>query len=155
MNASVLSRGKAQNYLYVEGSDDEGVFWHLLNRYNITNSERRGRFTANNEPFKIEKKEGIDRLLEDLKEMLKGDVADNRYGIVVDTDDNLETSWQRLRGVLEASGYHNIPIKPDLNGTILRQEELPIIGIWLMPDNKLPGMLEDFISFLGPQDDVL
>jgi hypothetical protein len=30
-----------------------------------------------------------------------------------------------------------------------------IVGIWLMPDNQFPGMLEDFVSFLIPQSDAL
>lgn len=28
-------------------------------------------------------------------------------------------------------------------------------GVWIMPDNKTNGMLEDFISFLIPEDDAL
>jgi hypothetical protein len=44
---------------------------------------------------------------------------------------------------------------PDQNGTIIEQEGFSTIGIWLMPDNKLPGILEDFISFLVPDDDTL
>ncbi len=34
------------------------------------------------------------------------------------------------------------------------QEDLPTVGIWLLP-NKVPGMLEDFIRFLVPQEDRL
>lgn len=30
-----------------------------------------------------------------------------------------------------------------------------LVGAWLMPDNELPGMLEDFIVSLRPADDVL
>lgn len=32
---------------------------------------------------------------------------------------------------------------------------LPIVGIWLMPENTLPGMLEDFLHFLVPAGDNL
>lgn len=32
---------------------------------------------------------------------------------------------------------------------------MPAIGIWLMPDNRLPGMLEHFCSFLVPPGDAL
>jgi hypothetical protein len=29
------------------------------------------------------------------------------------------------------------------------------VGVWMMPDNNLNGMLEDFIAFLVPADDKL
>ena len=32
---------------------------------------------------------------------------------------------------------------------------MPAVGIWLMPDNKISGMLEDFASLLRPSEDVL
>jgi hypothetical protein len=40
-------------------------------------------------------------------------------------------------------------------GTIIEESLLPIAGIWLMPNNQLPGMLEDFVGFLVPQGDPL
>lgn len=30
-----------------------------------------------------------------------------------------------------------------------------MVGVWLMPDNTVAGMLEHFISFLVPADDAL
>ena len=33
--------------------------------------------------------------------------------------------------------------------------QLPRVGIWLMPDNRLPGILEDFLRFLVPDGDGL
>ncbi|HEU5370317.1 MAG TPA: DUF3226 domain-containing protein, partial [Ktedonobacterales bacterium] len=38
---------------------------------------------------------------------------------------------------------------------IIKQADQPTVGVWLMPDNTLSGMLEDFASFLIPSDDVL
>ena len=32
---------------------------------------------------------------------------------------------------------------------------VPRIGIWIMPDNKIPGILEDFVKYLIPEDDSL
>ncbi len=53
------------------------------------------------------------------------------------------------------SGYNTVPVAPNLNGTIIKEEELPVVGIWLMPDNTIPGMLENFVSFLIRPDDSL
>lgn len=49
----------------------------------------------------------------------------------------------------------DVPPDPDPGGTIIEQADQPVVGIWLMPDNQLPGMLEDFIAFLVSEDDVL
>ena len=52
-------------------------------------------------------------------------------------------------------GYTDVPAKPEASGTIIEQPGLPVAGLWLMPDNTLPGMLENFIGFLVPPGDAL
>ncbi len=153
----VLSKSKRKNYLWVEGKDDEGIMYSLLNSYLVTSKSKSklGRFIANDEFFEIKEHNGLPDLLKALKVELKGDVVDNRYGVVVDADDKLDSIWQKLQGILSASGYSAIPTVPSPEGTILKQGGSPVIGIWIMPDNKLPGMIEDFIGFLGPQKDEL
>jgi hypothetical protein len=149
------SRGKRRNYLWVEGKDDEVVMYSLLNAYSITSQAVRERLIATNESFKIKEHDGISKLLDALRVELKGDVVGNRYGIIVDADTDLNVIWQGLQDILDKSGYNSIPSSPAIDGTILEQDGLPKIGVWIMPDNKLPGMMEDFISFLGPQSDEL
>ena len=78
-----------------------------------------------------------------------------RLGIVVDANTDIEARWQALRNILVKSGYANVPTAPDSGGAIIKQDERPVVGVWLMPDNKLAGMLEDFIKFLVPQGDSL
>lgn len=155
MADAVISRGKRRNYLWVEGKDDEVVIYSLLNSHSITAQNRPRRFITNNEPFEIKEHDGINNLIEALRTELKGDVVEHRYGVIVDVDDSLDNTWKRLQDSLNVAGYQSIPTIPDANGTILQQEGSPVIGIWIMPDNKLPGMMEDFISFLGPQSDQL
>ncbi len=154
MESGLLSRAEAKNYLYVEGDDDKQVFLHLLNYYNITHSEKRGIFISNNEKFEIKNNEGIDALLENLNVALKGNLASNRYGVVVDADGSLEDIWLPLKELLQRRGY-DVPRSPHPSGTVLKQEGHPIVGIWIMPDNTSSGMIEDFICFLGPQKDKL
>ena len=106
------------------------------------------------ELFKIEENEGVERLLEIFEVVLILPETE-RVGIVVDADTNLEARWQQITNILKNAGYNAIPSDPSGEGTILQEEGRPRIGIWLMPNNKIPGMLEDFVSFLRPSEDVL
>ncbi len=76
-------------------------------------------------------------------------------GVVVDADVVLEDRWKALRSVLAKMSYNSVPSMPNSNGTIIYAEERPTVGIRLMPNNVLPGMIEDFIRFLVPEDDTL
>ncbi len=142
MVRSVVRREKPQNYLLVEGKNDFHVICSLLEHYNVP------------ELFSVEDKEGIDRLLEAFEvELIRIEVE--KLGVIVDADTDLSARWQQLRIILKNSGYHKVPLEPNLGGTVIMEDGLPVVGIWLMPNNKIPGMLEDFVSLLVPQDDLL
>lgn len=163
MTSALLSKAKRKNYLYVEGSDDKNVFIHLLNYHGITTPDpsQRGYFKGRDEHFEIKACDGINNLLEVFKVALKGDADNKRYAIVVDADTDINTNtgnianWQKLRSIVHDFGYSNVPLAPKDSGVIIKQEGLPVVGIWLMPNNRLPGAIEDFVSFLGPYDDEL
>ena len=53
------------------------------------------------------------------------------------------------------TGYSTAPTDPNPEGTIIYESDQPTIGIWIMPNNQLPGMLEHFCRFLVPHDDCL
>jgi len=130
----------AQNKLLVEGKDDLYVVCSLLEHYHVP------------EVFKIKSKDGIENLLETLDvELEESGLA--RMGILVDADQDLAARWQSLRDRLHRFGYPIVPQDPDPLGTVIVQDDLPVVGIWVMPDNHLPGMLEDFVGFLVPDGD--
>lgn len=131
------------NIVLVEGKNDKHVICHLLNHYAIPE----GRIA-------FKDKEGINNMLESLPIELRASELE-RLGIVIDADINLTSRWQSLRDTLIKSGYVGVPDIPEARGTIIHETDRPIVGIWLMPDNKLPGMLEDFVSFLVPAGDPL
>lgn len=134
----------SQNILLVEGPNDKHVFWSLLQYHQLPQT------------FEIEDKGGIERVKETMEVRLKrGLPVTERLGVVIDADVDLAARWDSLRSILATSGYLNIPTIPHSNGTVIVQEDKPTVGIWLMPDNKLPGVLEDFVSFLVPQGDLL
>jgi hypothetical protein len=151
----LISRTERKNYLYVEGLDDREVFWHLLNYHEITDPSIKKRFKEREEFFDIKACIGFDALIGIFEALFKGDIVYNRYGIVVDADTVIERHWKRLLKILDVNGYVNLPTAPGDGGSVFKQDGLPIVGIWLMPNNKLSGAIEEFISFLGPQDDEL
>lgn len=133
----------SKNLFITEGKNDVYVLHHLFSHYDIPEG------VVDFKPF-----EGIERLLVALPEQLRQSELE-RLEIVVDADINLDSRWQALRARLAKAGYKTVPIRPANEGTIIQEEELPVVGIWLMPDNQLPGMLEDFVSFLVPLNDPL
>lgn len=102
----------------------------------------------------IKEKGGYDNLLLDLEgELLASGLQ--RLGILVDADLDARNRWTSLRKRLIAAGYVDLPPQPDPDGIVAMQTGKPTIGVWIMPDNTLPGALEDFIACLVPEDDTL
>jgi hypothetical protein len=135
---------KQKFVLYVESPNDEHVFYNLLEHYQVP------------EVFVVKPKDGISDILKTLRaELLKQDDDRlQRVGMVVDADEDIDARWQELRRILERNGYQNLPDRPAAAGTLIVQEGRPTIGVWIMPDNTLPGELEHFIEFLIPERDA-
>ncbi len=142
MKNQLRQASKPVNCLLVEGSHDKHVLWSLLEHHKIP------------EVFRVEAKEGIDMLLDTLDMELERSGL-TRLGIVVDADSDIQSRWDALRNKLTQYGYKTVPSQPKAEGTIIVEEDLPVVGIWLMPENTLPGMLEDFLHFLVPAEDSL
>lgn len=76
-------------------------------------------------------------------------------GIVVDADGSAEIKWQSIKSQLENFGFTNLPNIFPSTGLVVKQIDLPKVGVWIMPDNKSEGYLEDFLYQLIPSDDQL
>jgi len=143
------------NLLLLEGPDDIGVIYHLF-RYHQIPVASPGRLETGK--ITLENGNGVNQILTSLKVRLKiqdSDTAVNRLGIIIDANMHLEARWQSLRRILRDAGYSNIPEFPLPEGTIINEDGLIIFGVWLMPDNQVPGKLENFIQFLVKPDDKL
>jgi len=156
--------------ILAEGPDDVHAIFHLLRRHNIPICEPN---IFEDSKITLESRNGVERLLESLEVQLKGidnDRAEDIIGIIIDADaDSVDSQlendalagltrrWQRVRDILLGSGYSDVPDQPEITGTIIATQDkiLPKIGIWLMPDNQLPGQLEHFAKLLIPQNDAL
>lgn len=131
--------------LLVEGRDDEHVVKSICGRWGLGTIDR------------IEQQEGKDPLLDVLPVKLQeSDLA--VLGIIMDADTDLAARWQGLADRLSAAGYESVGSLPNPKGTVFippGNSLLPKLGIWLMPNNQVTGILEDFLRFLVPQDNAL
>jgi hypothetical protein len=128
--------------LLVEGKDDEHVLYALLNYHGIPRICR------------VKDKQGIDNLLGTLEVELLGSELQG-LGIIIDADTNIVARWQSLSRILRDAGFFTVPASPDPSGTVINENGRPAVGVWIMPDNTLPGMLEHFVRFLVPPEDQL
>ena len=128
--------------ILVEGPDDNAVCFHLLKRHGIG-------------PLNMEKLEGYSKLLEGIQARLDAQSNLEALAIVVDADLDLKSRWAELSHKIQTAGYKTCPKEPDPQGTIIVESGKPLVGIWIMPDNKVTGMLEDFVAALIPDGDPL
>ena len=125
--------------MLVEGNDDFNVVWRIAEMSAI-------------HQFHIRESEGIDNLLADIDPQVRVE-GRRALGILVDANDDLNTRWQAVSDRLAPLGI-SLPPDPDPAGAIIpAQNDMPRVGVWLWPNNRNPGELEDFIISLIPQDD--
>ena len=126
--------------LLVEGNDDRHVIWALCEKHRIQ------------ETFDVIDCNGIDNLIKQIPVRIKeSDV--NTIGIIVDADENLNSRWSSIKDLIINAGF-DIPVHLPKEG-LITENETQKIGVWIMPNNNENGMLEDFITFLVPDDDLL
>ncbi len=126
-----------QRILLVEGKDDEHVIYALLKAHSVT------------EIFEVKGTGGDGMLLDQIPVRLKQSGLE-RLAVILDADEDLGSRWEQLRARLPS---YSLPSQPDGDGTVTDKANAPRVGVWLMPNNALPGMLEDFLTFLVPADD--
>lgn len=131
--------------LMVEGPDDEHVVKHICGTRQLGEIDHIATYG------------GVDRLIESIGVRLKeSDVS--AVGVLVDADTDLDARWQAVTARLAQAGYADLPQQPPPDGLVVRPPAstvLPRVGVWVMPNNRLPGILEDFLRFLVPQKDQL
>lgn len=132
----------SKRVLLVEGSDDREVIYQICNHFGIPNRQR----------FAVEPCEGVEQVIRMLAQYYRGDYV--TLGAVVDADLDAPARWRSLREGLRRAGCSISP-SPFPDGLLHEQPDCPRLGLWLMPDNRLPGMMEDFLRFLVPPEDAL
>jgi hypothetical protein len=95
-----------------------------------------------------------DLVLKRLSALLAGSEKLQTICVVLDADNpNLGAKWVSIKDRLAKEGY-SVPERPNPDGTFLEAYDKPKIGVWLMPDNNIDGMLEDFCHQLAGDDAI-
>lgn len=131
--------------LLVEGSDEYHVISQLRNR--LARQRR--------EPlpeFSIEGQNGFGPLLDAIEYGYVNAPGLSALGVLVDANDDPQARWRAVSDRLRRAGVEP-PGEPEQSGVII--EGAPRIGIWMMPDNKSPGELEDFVAAMIPDGDAI
>lgn len=128
---------KGPKVLLTEGSNDCRVILALCQHHELP------------EKFGLRECGSDEMALSTLSSLLKRSEQEI-IGIVIDADNpNLTAKWQAVTDRLQKYGIA-IPKVPQQSGTIIPASNgRARVGIWLMPDNQLDGMLEDFCSQLA------
>lgn len=129
--------------LWVEGKDDSAVVQSLCHAHGLPVGS-----------FHVVEKEGLEPLVSGLRVQLRAQWLE-RLGVVVDADDDAAARWARIRGIFTDLGYGELPDAVPAGGLVMHPPNLPHLGIWIMPDNTVPGMLEDFAGKLIAAEDWL
>ena len=123
-----------------EGTDDERVIYQICER------------SVPERSFSISVTGGVSQLFRSM-ELLVMDQEMEVVGVIVDRDRDLSSRWDAVRNRLVDEGF-NPPPQPEPDGTIITEtEDLPRVGVWLMPDNQSTGELEDFVARMIPDND--
>lgn len=102
---------------------------------------------------------GYDKSLTALKEAIENPDL-SRIGLVVDANnDGPQAKWKAISNILSTVFFPDFLVnyQPGTNGGVLHVDDdtLPIVGIWIMPDNVQNGYLEHFLATLIPSDNLL
>jgi hypothetical protein len=133
--------------LIVEGLDDKHVVWAFCKKFKVP------------ETFEVVDTEGYENLRDGIDERIKSGTFE-KLGFIIDADTDIKSRWQSISDILKTFGY-KLPDAPEPKGTIVFHPDsntfYPLsIGIWIMPNNQLEGMLEDFLEkMIAPNNELL
>lgn len=151
-------------HLFVEGKTDKYVVLQLLKNHGVFAQDGYGKLPANPKDVQVvvsevKPNEGStgskEELLDDLSQRIRKP-NHSAIGYVFDADDpaftkwNLQQTWLAIRDRLgKAPTLLAAPESIPQNGFHGRHSKTGTpIGVWLMPDNKRDGTIEDFLREL-------
>lgn len=132
------------NQMIVEGAEDQHAIIHLMKQH-VEWGEQRHSW-----PVEIQVGKSVSEILE--REHLSARLKQSglqALGIVLDADESLRDRWVSVRGLL-MEFMDELPATIPAGGLIGETREGVRLGVWLMPDNSSPGMLETFLRRLVP-----
>lgn len=135
-----------KSHLFVEGNNDKHVILALRDKYIIDKS------------FGIVDCGSIEKVFTSLELYVNENASKVKtIGIVIDADTDIQKKWEKSKKILLATNKYIIPDVLPLTGLVVKSEDsnYPTVGVWIMPDNNLNGMLEDFLIALTDDNDPI
>lgn len=145
--------------MLVEGTNDLHVLMHLLDRHcvRVHDPNDPSQRDSDEQEFDITIKQagGISPLLKQLLPTMIRDANGKNIviGVVVDANADAGKRWKEIVDRIRGVGLSAFPERPCRDGTIVPPPDmtlLPRVGVWMMPDNRTEGTIEDFLKFLVP-----
>ena len=132
--------------LLVEGETDKRVIPYLMEANGVMWPDPPA------SPVFIEPSGSVDEILKPEVIALEiGASGLDALGVVVDANGDAATRWDRVKTWC-GSEFPDLPDQIPAAGLELVHSGGPRFGVWIMPDNRLTGMLEDFLVGLIPDD---
>lgn len=146
---------KERSLLRVEGKDDEHAIRHLLLRHDIDCGREDVAVDIRSVPdHGVEDTGGKRKLLKGMEEAVKSSTG-RSVGFILDTDEVAEDRWRAVRGRLDNVGL-TLPDEIPKEGFVGEADTFKArVGVWLMPDNRQSGALEEFLKDLVDSSDPL
>lgn len=133
--------------LFVEGINDREVIYRIENTYSLKGI------------CKIKNCDNVNQVKYSFDLYINENASKvQQVGIIIDADTSFIDRWKSVRNLLLATNNYIVPETLPTGGLILAPitSEKPRIGVWIMPNNKDNGMLEDFLlQQIGQDDDIL
>ena len=133
-----------RNKLLVEGATDKLVIAYLM--------EQNGVAWPKAYPVFIKPYGGVDEIMR--PRVVEAEFKESgleALGIVVDADGDAAARWDELRTSL-GRDFAGLPDEIPAEGLRVVHAGKPRFGVWIMPDNRSEGMLEDLLVRLIPSD---
>ena len=133
--------------LLVEGETDKRVIPYVMEAHGVTWPIEPAEY-----PVFIEAYGSVDEILK--AGVVEGEIRASgleALGVVVDADGDAAARWEDLRTWC-ANEFTELPKKIPAAGLVVAHSGGPRFGIWIMPNNRFAGMLEDLLVQLIPDD---
>lgn len=131
--------------MLVEGKDDKFVIAELMKSHGLN-------FTTAKDIEWIKPSNGYENLAK--QEVIATELLASGLtilGIIIDADEHPNDRWTSIRNVCLKS-IPNLPKDLPENGLIWNAPNDIKFGIWIVPDNKMRGMLETFLADIIPEE---
>ncbi len=137
----------------LEGTDE----WHLLRHIHPKVKEL---FPSPPKDLKQSDSDGLtlaaggDTISKRLSAALKASGPTSHVCVICDAEGkDASLRWAALKPVLLTAGFFNLPDSFPAEGLVVSQQGRKTVGVWIMPSNAKPGMIEDFyLSAIPPSD---